>query len=82
MFCSPTICFHRGMIHSSAGFTIVTNPSSNETALKRPAFLSDVFLELNTLVDGFVLILEKNYKPSFIIIAYLVTLINFKFTTT
>jgi len=51
MFCSPTICFHRGMIHSSAGFTIVTNPSSNETALKRPAFLSDVFLELNALVD-------------------------------
>jgi hypothetical protein len=35
----------------SAGFTIVTNPSSNEIALERPAFLSDVFLKLNSLVD-------------------------------
>ncbi|OEU20897.1 hypothetical protein FRACYDRAFT_267805 [Fragilariopsis cylindrus CCMP1102] len=51
MFCNSTICFHKGMIkEKSAGFTIVTNPQSNEIALERPAFLSDVFLELNSLV--------------------------------
>ena len=53
MFCNPTICFHKGMIKGkSVGFTIVTNPQSNEIALERPAFLSDVFLELNSMVDN------------------------------
>ena len=52
MFCYRDICMHKGMIKGkSAGFTIVTNPSSKEIALERPAFLSDVFLELNALVD-------------------------------
>ena len=53
MFCNPAICFHKGMIKGkSVGFTIVTNPQSNEIALERPAFLSDVFLELNSMVDN------------------------------
>ena len=52
MFCDRDICMHKGMIKGkSAGFTIVTNPSSDEIALERPAFLSDVFLELNSMVD-------------------------------
>ena len=52
MFCDRDICMHKGMIKGkSAGFTIVTNPSSNEIAQERPAFLSDVFLKLNSMVE-------------------------------